>query len=55
MYGHAEWIKTRNLTFRNIDSRLRIKKVWHFEVDAFAVFPHTRYVMGGASLAQKRA
>ena len=25
LHGHAEWIETRDLTFRNFDSRLRIK------------------------------
>jgi hypothetical protein len=25
LYGHAEWIETKDLTFRNFDSHLRIK------------------------------
>ena len=56
LYGHTEWVETRDLTLGNFDSHLRIKDtaLWSFPICLYReamhlqCFPPMRYVRGGA-------
>ena len=62
LYGHAEWVETRDLILGNFDSHLRIKVMalrsfpicLYWEAMHLQCFPPTRYVRGGAARAHKR-